>query len=129
MLLGAAEDGERSQRIAERWKGPVVNLCGRLSPRLSAAAVCRAELLMCHDSGPMHLAAAVGTRCVAVFSNKDAPGRWYPFGRNHVVHRPSTPTSGMESIAPSVVAASVLRALEQRGQPQSVSGEVNLAAR
>ena len=129
MLVGSREDRERSQAVARLWRGPVLNLCGRLSPRLSAAAMRRAELLMCHDSGPMHLAAAVGTRCVAVFSTKDAPGRWYPFGRDHVVHRPRARASGIDSIEPAAVAASVQSALERPRQRESDCGEATRAAR
>jgi ADP-heptose:LPS heptosyltransferase len=35
----------------------------------------------------MHLAASVGTPCVAVFAAIDFAGRWYPFGKNNFVFR------------------------------------------
>ena len=31
----------------------------------------------------MHLAAAVGTPVVAIFSSRNKPGEWYPFGENN----------------------------------------------
>jgi ADP-heptose:LPS heptosyltransferase len=31
------------------------------------------------DSGPMHLAAAVGTPVISVFSGQSKPGIWFPF--------------------------------------------------
>ena len=37
-----------------------------------------------NDSGPMHLAAAVGISCVAVFSARAPKGEWYPLGLNHL---------------------------------------------
>lgn len=37
----------------------------------------RTKLLVTPDSGPMHIAGALGTKCVAIFS-KDLPSRWAP---------------------------------------------------
>jgi ADP-heptose:LPS heptosyltransferase len=67
----------------------VVNLCGDLTPRESAAVFARAEIFVGHDSGPMHLAAAVQTPCVAIFSARNKPRVWFPYGRQHrvVYHR------------------------------------------
>ena len=115
MLIGAAEDRERSRRLAKSWPGLAFNLCGRLSPRLSAALLRRADVLLCHDSGPMHLAGAVGTRCIAVFSNKDPPGKWFPFGNGHIIIRPPSPTGSICDIEPSRVVAAVNRSLAATG--------------
>ena len=41
------------------------------------ALIQEAKLLITPDSGPMHIAGAVGTPCVALFS-KDLPSRWAP---------------------------------------------------
>jgi ADP-heptose:LPS heptosyltransferase len=79
------------------------------------------ELLLCHDSGPMHLAAAVDTRCVAVFSKKDPPGKWYPFGVDHIILRPPKTADSIRAIRPSEVSAAVNRALA--GRPRSASEE------
>jgi ADP-heptose:LPS heptosyltransferase len=67
------------------WRGPKLNLCGVLSARVSAAVLARASVFIGHDSGPMHLAAVVGTPCVAIFSARELPGKWFPLGRNHEV--------------------------------------------
>jgi ADP-heptose:LPS heptosyltransferase len=88
LLIGAAEESAASEFAAAAWRasgGAVVNLCGRLTPRESAAALERAELFVGHDSGPMHLAAAVGTPCVAVFAARNIPRQWFPFGPQHTV--------------------------------------------
>ena len=91
LLLGAAEETASSLFAASAWTasggGPVVNLCGRLSPRESAAALVRAQLFLGHDSGPMHLAAAVGTPLVAIFAARNIPRQWFPAGvRSEVVY-------------------------------------------
>lgn len=82
-LIGAAQDRARSAALAAHWRGPAINLCGALAPRESGLAIARARLFMGHDSGPMHLAAAVGTPTVAVFSGHSLPGVWFPYGPGH----------------------------------------------
>jgi heptosyltransferase III len=86
-LVGAKEDFDVSHYAASGWRGPVVNLCGYLTPRETAAALRNADLFLGPDSGPMHLAAAVGVPCAIAFAARTAPGVWYPIGqRNRVVY-------------------------------------------
>jgi ADP-heptose:LPS heptosyltransferase len=88
LFLGAAEEAGAVAGVVAGWPGPVVNACGTLLPRESAAALLRASLFVGHDSGPMHLAAAVGVACVAPFGGYNPPRRWHPYGARHrVVHR------------------------------------------
>lgn len=82
-LVGAKEDAEVGEYAASGWRGPVVNLCGRLAPRESAAVIANAELFLGSDSGPMHLAAVAGVPCAIPFAARDRPGAWYPVGRGH----------------------------------------------
>ena len=102
-LCGAAEESEASEFAASGWKeglgGPVVNLCGVLTPRESAAVFARACVLIGHDSGPMHLAAAVQTPCVAIFAARNKPRVWFPYGRQHrvVYHRTDCWGCGLET--------------------------------
>jgi len=84
----------RTELLLANWPGPRVNLCGRLSVRESAALLTRARVYVGHDSGPMHLAAAVGTPCVAVFSSRNLPGEWFPNGDRHRVVYHSIPCQG-----------------------------------
>lgn len=84
VLIGSASEEENSACVAQHWRGPTLNLCGKsLQPRESAAIIARAACFIGHDSGPMHLAAAVGTSCVAIFSAQDKPGVWFPYGNQH----------------------------------------------
>lgn len=111
VLIGAAEERERSEEVASVWPGPVLNFCGRTGPRISAAIIARLRLFLCHDSGPMHLAAAVGTRCVAVFGNTRPPGQWFPRGTGHEVLYPPPGASGVAAISPEAVIAAARRVL------------------
>jgi heptosyltransferase-3 len=82
-LIGAKEDADVSEYAARDWAGPSVNLCGKLSPRETAAIFAEAQVFLGPDSGPMHLAACAGVPCVIAFSARGLPGVWYPAGNNH----------------------------------------------
>ena len=91
VLVGVNEERERSERLMEYWTGPKANLCGQSAPRVTAEVLSRAAAMVCHDSGPMHLAATMGVPCVAIFSARAKPGEWFPRGDNHVVIYHKTP--------------------------------------
>jgi heptosyltransferase-3 len=88
-LCGALEESDASEFAAKGWRekssAPIVNLCGLLTPRESAAVFARARVFVGHDSGPMHLAAAVQTPCVAIFAARNKPRVWFPYGKQHRV--------------------------------------------
>jgi heptosyltransferase-3 len=102
-LCGAPEESEASEFAAAGWReassSPVINLCGLLTPRESAAVFARARLFIGHDSGPMHLAAAVQTPCVAIFAARNKPRVWFPYGRQHrvIYHRTDCWGCGLET--------------------------------
>jgi heptosyltransferase-3 len=85
VTLGAGVEYERSQSLLDEWSGPRLNLCGKPAPRVSAAILNTADFYIGHDSGPMHLAANVGTPCVVVFSARMNAGIWFPRGTGHQV--------------------------------------------
>ncbi len=103
VLNGAPGESQASEFAADGWRevsgGPVVNLCGTLTPRESAAAFAHARVFVGHDSGPMHLAAAVGVPCVAVFAARNIPRVWFPYGSQHrvVYHRVDCAGCGLET--------------------------------
>jgi heptosyltransferase-3 len=89
VTLGAADEREIAARVLGAWPGATLNLCGRLSARESAAVLKQCGLLVCHDSGPMHLATTQGTPCLALFGNHNRPRQWFPYGEQHqVIHEP-----------------------------------------
>ena len=55
--------------------------------RVAAAALGRCALYLGNDTGTMHLAAAVGTPCVAIFAAIDQANRWKPFGVHNALFR------------------------------------------
>lgn len=85
VMLGAPDEVEYSARLLSHWPGPTANLCGQTAPRVAGAVMRRASLFLGHDSGPMHMAATVGTPCVAIFSARNVPGEWFPRGNQHTI--------------------------------------------
>ncbi|MHB8092457.1 MAG: lipopolysaccharide heptosyltransferase I [Syntrophales bacterium] len=79
-------DAEPLEKIMKLMKTKALNLGGKTSLRELAALYKRAKIVVTTDSGPMHLAAAVGTPTVALFGPTD-PVRTGPYGPGHRVIR------------------------------------------
>jgi len=73
-------------------KAGVLNLAGATSLRELAALLKACEVVLTNDTGPMHLANAVGTPIVAVFGPSD-PRRYAPRGVRDTVVRIDLPCS------------------------------------
>ncbi len=93
VIIGGAEDREVGKQMLAQWE---TGLCaaGELCVRESAALMEGARFYLGNDTGAMHLAAAVGIPCVAIFSARDWPGIWEPYGSGHKVLRFDVPCSG-----------------------------------
>ena len=83
LVAGPAEQALVRQ-IREHAKSPLVTIDATLTVGQLAALLAQFDLFLCHDSGPMHLAAAVGTPVVALFSSQNAT-IWRPLGDRHTV--------------------------------------------
>lgn len=93
VIFSGPEDAATGQRLIEAW-GRGSNAAGVLGVREAAAALERCALYIGNDTGTTHLAAAVGTTCVAIFSAQDWPGKWHPYGAGHIVLRRNVPCTG-----------------------------------
>jgi heptosyltransferase-3 len=94
LLIGSQDEHAECEAVRREWTGRSFNLCGRLTMRQSAAAIASAQLFIGHDSGPMHVAAAVGVPIVAVFSARNLPGIWFPLSDRRQVHYTSMECMG-----------------------------------
>jgi len=86
VVLTAAPDADELalvEEIARRAAAPAVNLAGKLSIKELGALTARARLFIGVDSMPMHLAAAMGVRTVALFG----PSGEIEWGPWNVAHR------------------------------------------
>jgi 3-deoxy-D-manno-octulosonic-acid transferase/heptosyltransferase-1 len=80
------------ERITSKMKTEGINLGGRTSLSELAYLYKKARFLITTDSGPMHLAAAVGTPVIALFGPTD-PARTGPYGKGHTIIRADLPCS------------------------------------
>jgi ADP-heptose:LPS heptosyltransferase len=65
-----------------------------------AALAAQCDAFLCHDSGPMHVAAAVGTPVVALFGSQNAT-IWRPLGEHHTVLQTPLPCACLGAGAPT----------------------------
>jgi ADP-heptose:LPS heptosyltransferase len=107
-ILGASEESRRAHAVSEIWPGAVIDFCGRLTPRQSAAVLTHAALFIGHDSGPLHLASASLCPWLGVFGAHNAPKRWHPvIGRGVALHD----MRGVQAIEVEQVAAAARQLL------------------
>ena len=68
---GAADTALAADILSRTHAAKPINLVGETKVKTLAAVLKRCDLLLSGDSGPMHLATAVGTPCVALFGSTD----------------------------------------------------------
>lgn len=90
LLLGGPGEAAALGVIRSAMRTPAVVLEERVSVRELAALFRVGDLFLGHDSGPMHLAAAVGTPVTGLFGAA-LPEQWAPLGEGHRVVRPRIP--------------------------------------
>jgi len=88
LIFGSSRPKEKglNAAIAQGIGEGCLNLSGQTSLLELAALLRRCRLLITNDTGTMHVAAAVGTRVVALFGPTD-PRTTSPLGEGHVVIR------------------------------------------
>lgn len=87
VISGGEKDGKLAEEISGRMKHKAVSVCGKTKIRELAAIFEKAKLVVSGDSGPMHIAASVGTNTAAIFGPTD-PEITGPYGgRNYIVIR------------------------------------------
>jgi ADP-heptose:LPS heptosyltransferase len=71
VLLGGRSDIDDMRFLAERAGESAVNACGESTIGQMAALIARCRLFLGNDSGPMHVAGALGVPVVAIFGPGD----------------------------------------------------------
>jgi heptosyltransferase I len=91
-LIGGPHDRAATQAVLGRMHTQPIDLTGQTSPDLLPALLASASVLVTNDSGPMHIAVAMGTPVVALFG-PTSPVRTGPYGAEHRVFRSGIPCS------------------------------------
>ena len=88
-MFGSAREAPLGEAILRQMpKGTTASLLGRTTPAVLAAYLKRLDLLITNDTGPMHLAAAVGTSTLALFLASARVQDTGPVGGGHVIMEP-----------------------------------------
>jgi len=123
VFTGAGADHPEIQSIRSKMRHGCADLSGLTDLKQLAALYEMAHCVIATDTGPMHLAAAVGTPVVALFG-PTSPRRTGPFGEGHeIIHadwscspcfkRECEPVKCMKDISPGQVLDAVRRVLER----------------
>ena len=81
ILIGASHIQEVSEKILSLVNSPVIDLTGKTTVAQMAVLLKRSCLLVSNDSGPVHIASALGCPVVSIFTRNQPginPGRWRP---------------------------------------------------
>jgi heptosyltransferase-2 len=92
LVLAGPGGREGSEQRSFDTRDHVTNTAGRTSLRELITLISECDVLLSNDSGPMHVAYAVGTPLVALFGSTD-PGLTGPLGRGNVVLKSVLPCS------------------------------------
>jgi ADP-heptose:LPS heptosyltransferase len=78
LLIGGPEDAHKGEEIAKACN-KVVNTCGKYSILHSASLVQQATMVITHDTGMMHIAAAFNKKIYSVWGNTVPEFGMYPY--------------------------------------------------
>ncbi len=128
ILTGDKKELKLSERMKGSMRNQPVDLSGKTDLRGLCSLLKQADLLICSSTGPMHMAAALGTPVVALFSPLfvASPKRWGPCGKGHQVVMPPLKTcyrcepkkcpyfNCLEKIEPDEIISRVKKILSER---------------
>lgn len=87
VLLGGPEDKAIGDEIAQHNPGKVYNSCGKFNLNESADLIQRAKVIVAHDTGLMHIAAAFKKAIVSIWGNTAPEIGMFPYyGYNDLEH-------------------------------------------
>jgi ADP-heptose:LPS heptosyltransferase len=78
ILLGGKEDFENGENISANCKN-TINLCGKLNLNQSASVIEQSHFVITHDTGLMHIAAALKKNIASVWGNTIPQFGMYPY--------------------------------------------------
>jgi len=92
IVTGGPKEVELVKNLVKNMKHPCLNLAGKTSVTQLLCAVNLCEVFITNDSGPMHIAAALGKNIVAIFGPTD-PNATSPVSETSVVVQRKTECS------------------------------------
>ena len=88
LVIGGKEEAAIGDDLCTAWGPRSRNVAGRaFGLRFGGGIAGQCIAYVGNDTGAMHLAAMAGIPCVSLFSARDCPGQWDPYGQGHVILR------------------------------------------
>lgn len=83
-MTGTKEEGRLIRSLTEMSSGRIHNLSGRLTLKELVAFLDRIDLFISNSTGPLHIAAALGTRVIGLYPNLRPASvcRWGPWAQS-----------------------------------------------
>ena len=93
IIFGVPSEKDVGDEIQSKMDGRAINAAGKTSVRELSALLKRCHLLVTNDTGTMHVAAAVGTKVVALFFAHALVHETGPYGEGHIILQADIPCS------------------------------------
>lgn len=91
LIIAGPKDIARAAEVSKNMRHPSVNLAAKTSVSQLASLLKRCRLFISNDSGPVHIAGAVGAPVISIFGRSQrglSPVRWGPTGENsRIAHK------------------------------------------
>lgn len=126
LLCGGPGDRETAEEIVRSAGVPIMNAVGQTSLQELAALLSCSDVLLTGDTGPLHMAIALGTPTVSIFGPTD-PAVYGPLTSDHIVlqnrlecgpcHKQRCRLNDMRcqyTISPEIAANAVIKLLEKK---------------
>lgn len=131
VLVGGSDEKDIGQKIERNTPDNCLNLCGETDPLQLAAVINECDAYIGHDSGPLHIAAALKKPCLGIYLAMASVWETAPYVANALTIEPNIachpcPENGRCNdpqchlkITPDVVAHSLMCMLKNDPMPNS----------
>ncbi len=126
VLVGSAAERELTHRVAAALRrARCVDLAGATTTGELAAVLHKCALFIGNDSGPLHLAAAVGRPTVGLFGPAQPEG-WAPKGPQHIALRQDAGCAACDAWSPGTACAADARCMRLIGVDDVLAAALRL---
>ena len=82
IIVGTKIEYQRGKNLKKIKSSNIINLCGKTNIKELIEILNKSKFHISHDDGTMHIASLFSKKSIAIFSNLDSEGRWFPENTN-----------------------------------------------